>query len=396
MTKLTLKDLSLLNRRVLMRVDFNVPLYEDGSISDDSRIRAALPSIRYILDQGASLLILMSHLGRPKGSVNKRESLDSSAKRLSGLLEKPVIMAQDCVGPSVEALLAQAPKGSVVMLENLRFHPGEEDPQKNPEFVEQLARLGDLYVNEAFGTAHRAHASTAQIAAHFPGKAAIGFLIEKELFHLMPLLHNPKRPFHAILAGAKISSKVGVLKQLLTKIDALYVGGAMAFPFLKAQSISIGSSLCDEADVQLAREILAEAEKRGVPLYLPIDTVAAKEGEEPKVFLRNIDAGWSGMDLGPKTTAAWKESLAEAVTVFWNGPVGVFEKPPFDRATGELAAFLAQLKGATVIVGGGDSVAAVQRLGFGAQFAHLSTGGGASLEFLEWGHLPGIDALSDK
>jgi phosphoglycerate kinase len=395
MTKLTLKDLSLQNQRVLMRVDFNVPLNEDGSIADDSRIRAALPSIHFLLDQNPTRLILMSHLGRPKGKLNAKESLAPCAKRLSELLQMPVAMAPDCIGPSVDDLLAQTPKGSIVMLENLRFHPGEEDPQKEPGFVENLASLGDVYVNDAFGTAHRAHASTALIASHFPGKAAMGFLIETELAHLAPLLHNPKRPYCAITGGSKVSSKVGVLKNLLPKLDALYIGGGMAFPFLKAQSISIGSSLCDASDIPLAQEILAEAEKRSLPIYLPIDTAAAKEGEKSEIFSGDIPDGWVGMDIGPKTTLTWKKSLANAATVFWNGPVGVFEKPPFDRSTEDLAHFLAE-GNASVIVGGGDSVAAIQRLGLGDRFAYLSTGGGASLEFLEFGHLPGIDALSDK
>ena len=396
MTKLTLNDLSLCNQRVLMRVDFNVPFNDDGSIADDSRIRAALPSIHYIQEQGPSLLILMSHLGRPKGKANPKESLAPCAKRLSELLQKPVTMAPDCVGSAVETLAARIPKGGILMLENLRFHRGEEDPQNELSFVDSLAKLGDVYVNDAFGTAHRAHASTALIASHFPEKAAMGFLVEKELAYLDPLLHNPKRPYHAIIGGAKVSSKAGVLKHLLKKIDALYIGGAMAFPFLKAKSISIGNSLCDESDLPLALEILAEAEKRSLPLHLPVDTVASREGEKPTLFLNDIPDGWAGMDIGPKTIESWKKFLTHASTVFWNGPVGVFEKPPFDRGTADLAQFLAHDTKATVVVGGGDSVAAIQLLGLADQFAHLSTGGGASLEFLEFGHLPGIDALTDK
>ncbi len=393
MAKLKLADLPIEGKRVLMRVDFNVPLRSDGSIADDSRIRAALPSIRNILERHPSVLILMSHLGRPQGTPNQKESLAPCARRLSELLGTPVALAPDSVGPAVEALASHATSGSVLLLENLRFHPGEEDSEKEPDFVEKLARLGDVYVNDAFGTAHRAHASTALIASRFPGKAAMGLLIEKELSFLGPLLENPKRPFHAIIGGAKVSSKAGVLKNLLSRIDALYIGGGMAFPFFKAKGISIGSSLCDPADIPVAKVILEEAEKYSLPIYLPIDIAASNKGKY-SLFSDSVPEGWIGMDIGPETVEAWEEKLAGAATVFWNGPVGVFEKPPFHSGTRDLATFLAMLRG-KVIVGGGDSISAIQGLGLGDRFAHLSTGGGASLEFLEFGRLPGIDALSN-
>lgn len=378
-----------------MRVDFNVPLNPDGSIADDSRIQASLPSIRYILEHHASVLILMSHLGRPKGKPNDKESLAPCAKRLSEFLKLPVAMATDCVGPSVLSLIAHAPPGSVILLENLRFHLGEENPEQEPGFVEKLASLGDLYVNDAFGTAHRAHASTTKIAAHFPNRSAMGFLIEKELRYLEPLLYHPKRPFHAILGGAKVSSKAGVLKNLLAKLDALYIGGGMAFPFLKALSIPIGNSICEQQDVVTAQEILLEAQKKSLPIHFPIDIVARNEGKKPSVFTDGVPERWAGMDIGPNTVEAWKKLLSKAATVFWNGPVGVFEQPPFDQGTRAIASFLAESP-VEVIVGGGDSVSAIQGLGLGNRFTHLSTGGGASLEFLELGHLPGIDALSNK
>ncbi|MBF8263980.1 MAG: pgk [Parachlamydiales bacterium] len=392
--KLKISQLSLQNKRVLMRVDFNVPLNDDGSILDDSRIIAALPSIRYVLDHGGSV-ILMSHLGRPQGKKDPKASLAPCAQRLSALLNRPVAMAPDCIGIDVEGVAQRMKNGSVMLLENLRFHPGEEDPEKEPGFTKALARLGDIYVNDAFGTAHRAHASTALIAHFFPHKAAMGFLIEQELTHLEPLLKNPLRPFFAIIGGAKVASKAGVVKNLITKLDALFIGGGMAFPFLAAQKIPIGDSLCDPADIPIAEEILKIACQRKIKLYLPIDIVAAKEGAEPTVYLSGIPKGWKGMDIGPQTVRDWKKDLSKAATVFWNGPLGVFEKPPFDRGTLEIAQALAQGP-ATTIVGGGDSVAAIQRMGLADRFAHLSTGGGASLEFLEFGHLPGIDALSES
>lgn len=391
--KLRLTQLPIRHQRVLMRVDFNVPLKEDGTILDDSRIAAALPSIRFVLEQGG-FLILMSHLGRPKGMIDPKASLAPCAKRLSALLQRPVVMAPDCVGPSVEALAQQLESGSILMLENLRFHAGEEDPDQEPGFVEKLARLGDVYVNDAFGTAHRSHASTALIARFFPNKAAMGFLIEKELANLEPLLKNPKRPFYAIMGGAKISSKIGVIKNLLSKLDALLIGGGLAFPFLAAQNILIGRSLCEKTDIPLAKEMITLAQHYGVPLLLPLDIVARAEGAPITVFASGVPAGWIGMDIGPKTVAAWSRQLQKAATIYWNGPLGVYEQPPFNQGTLGIATTLSKVS-ATTIVGGGDSIAAIQQMGLAACFTHLSTGGGASLEFLEHGHLPGIDALSD-
>lgn len=391
--KLRLTELSVRNQRVLMRVDFNVPLKEDGSILDDSRIRAALPSIRYCVDHGCKL-ILMSHLGRPKGTKDPKASLAPCAQRLSELLGHPVVMASDCVGPAVEKQSKELHPGSILLLENVRFHVGEEEPDREPRFVEQLARLGDLYVNDAFGTAHRAHASTALIAQYFPHKSAMGFLIERELQFLEPLLHNPKRPFYAIIGGGKVSSKAGVVKNMLNKLDALFIGGAMAFPFLASQHISIGQSMCSESDIPLAKEILQLARDLSVQLYLPVDFVATKANAPITTFSSHIPEGWSGMDIGPQTVQQWKKAFQPAATIYWNGPVGVYEKPPFDKGTQGIAQALAQCKAITII-GGGDSTAAVQQMGLGNSFTHLSTGGGASLEFLEYGHLPGIDALSD-
>jgi len=389
--KLRLNQLSLRNHRVLMRVDFNVPLKDDGSILDDSRILAALPSIRYVLDHGGSL-ILMSHLGRPKG-VDPKASLAPCAKRLSELLSQPVIMAPDCIGPAVESLAGKLKSGSILMLENLRFHPGEENPDKEPGFVESLARLGDVYVNDAFGTAHRAHASTALIARSFPQKAAMGLLMEKELAHLEPLLKNPKRPFYAIIGGAKVSSKAGVVKNLLNKLDGLFIGGAMAFPFFAAKGISVGASLCDATDIPLAQEIISLADQRGIALHLPSDIIAVKETAS-SIFSDGVPDGWKGMDIGIKTVRAWEKELCKAATIYWNGPLGVYEQPPFDQGTQKIAQALAKIS-ATKIVGGGDSVAAIQQMGLASGFTHLSTGGGASLEFLEFGRLPGIDSLSE-
>lgn len=390
MPKLTLKDLSLKNQRVLMRVDFNVPM-EKGKITDDSRIRAALPSIEYVLNHGASL-ILMSHLGRPKGKPEAEFSLAPCAKRLSELLKKPVAMAKDCIGPEVEKMAAALKPGQVLLLENLRFHAGEETPDKDPSFAAALAKLGDCYVNDAFGTAHRAHASTATIARYFPGKSAMGFLMEKEIQALSPLLAHPARPFYAIIGGAKVSSKIGVIKKLLDLVDALFIGGGMIYTFLKAEGISIGDSLCE--DPAPIRDL--PKEKLRFPIDLVIADQFSNEANHKTVLLKEgIPDGWQGVDIGPKTVAEWSKQLQKAATVFWNGPLGVFEMPNFAKGTQSIAQCLANAKAKTII-GGGDSVAAIEEMGLGSRFAHLSTGGGASLEFLEYSHLPGIDALSDS
>lgn len=393
MKKLLVKDLDLKGKRVLIRVDFNVPLNKKGEITDDARIQAALPTIRYCLEKGASL-VLMSHLGRPEGRVDLKYSLSPVAKRLEELLKQPVGFVSECVGPEVEKKVDALEPKQALLLENLRFHPGEEEPEKEAGFVEALARLGDVYVNDAFGTAHRAHASTTFVARHFPGHAAAGFLMEKEISHLSALLGDPDRPFYAILGGAKVSTKAGVIHNLLEQVDALFIGGAMAFTFFAAKGIPMGASLVEKGEMQRALEI---SEKSGV--HLPLDfRIAQKieEGAESKVVSaeEGIPDGWEGVDIGPKTVEEWSKLLAKAATVFWNGPLGVFEVPPFDRGTEAVARFLAEGK-AQVVIGGGDSVAAVQKMGMGEKFAHLSTGGGASLEFLEFGHLPGVDALSN-
>jgi phosphoglycerate kinase len=385
MGKLALKDLSLNGKRVLMRVDFNVPI-DKGQITDDSRLVAALPSIQYVLNHGASL-ILMSHLGRPKGKEEK-DSLAPCALRLAQLLKKPVAMAPDCIGPEVEKMAASLKPGSVLLLENLRFHPGEEAPEKEPAFTKSLANLGDCYVNDAFGTAHRAHASTALIAKYFPGKSAMGFLMEKEISFLSPLLKNPQRPFYAIIGGAKIGTKLGVIEKLLPLVDALFIGGAMTFTFMKAKGIPIGDSLCE--DPKMVQNINQDK------LHFPVDLVIAKEAQTQIVLCdEGIPPGWKGMDIGPKTVALWSQELKKGATIFWNGPLGAFENPQFAKGTASIARALAKLH-AKIIIGGGDSVAAIQQIGLGSKFTHLSTGGGASLEFLEFGKLPGIEALSDK
>ena len=388
MGKLTLKELTLKGKRVLMRVDFNIPI-EKGSIADDSRIRASLPSIQYILRQGARL-ILMSHLGRPKGK-DAALSLAPCAKRLSELLGIHVQMASDCVGPEVEKEVTRLKPGQVLLLENLRFHTGEEAPEKDPTFAQALAKLGDCYVNDAFGAAHRAHASTVTVPRSFPNQAAMGFLMQKEIEELSPLLHDPPKPFYAILGGAKISTKIGVIRKLIERVDRLFVGGAMAFPFLKAEGISIGDSLCEGSET--IPHLLKE--KIQLPLDLIIADAFSNGAHQKTVQVQSgIPKGWQGMDIGPETVRQWSKELGKAATVFWNGPLGVFEMPNFAKGTKGIAETLAHSKAKT-IVGGGDSVAAIQQLGLADEFDHLSTGGGASLEFLEFGHLPGIEALSN-
>lgn len=389
MAKLNLKDLPIKNRRILMRVDFNVPL-ENGVLRDDSKIKASLPSIQYVLSHGGSL-ILMSHLGRPKGK-DPHLSLAPCAKRLSELLKKPVQMAPDCIGASMEALAHRLQPGEILLLENLRFHAGEEEPDKHPNFVAGLAKLGEAYVNDAFGTAHRAHASTASITKFFPEKSAMGFLMEKEIDALSPLLKNPEKPFYAILGGAKVSSKIGIIQRLLPLVDRFFIGGAMAFTFLKERGVPIGDSMSENSS--LVRHLPKDQ------IVLPLDLTIAKSlssGAKWKTvsIQEGISAGWQGVDIGPATVADWTQKLSEARTIFWNGPLGVFEIDSFAEGTRGVATALAEAP-ATTTIGGGDSVAAIEQMGLGKKFAHLSTGGGASLEFLELGRLPGIDALSDK
>ena len=387
-----LQDLDLKGKKILLRVAFDVPFDKEGRITDDTRIRESLPTIEYLLNQGASI-ILLSHLGRPKG-VDLRLSLASCGKRLSELLGKPVIQAKDCIGKEVVALARQLKPGEILLLENLRFHKEEES--RNATFAKELALLGDAYVNDAFAAAHRAHASTTLIAGCFPGKAAMGLLMQKELSALEVLLCHPKRPFYAVIGGAKISSKIGVLQTLSEKVDALFIGGAMAYPFLKLQGFSIGNSLCEEEQLPIAAQFLAHCRKKKLPLYLPKDLVVSKEAEVQEVSVEEgVPDGFEGMDIGHKTREEWERVFAAASTFFWNGPLGVFEIPRFSEGTKRIAHVLA-FSGKITVVGGGDSLAAINQLGLTSHFTHVSTGGGACLEWIELGHLPGIDALSDK
>ena len=395
MEKLSITDVELAGKRVLIRVDFNVPLDARQVVTDDTRIRAALPTIRYALDKGAKVLLL-SHLGRPKGKVVPAMSLAPVAKRLSDLLGRPVAMASDCIGEAVEAAVAQMAPGQVLMLENCRFHAGDE---KNDEAMSRaLAKLCDVFVNDAFGAAHRAHASTVGVTKFVP-VAAAGFLMAKELEYLGRAMTNPARPFVAILGGAKVSDKIGVLQNLVTKVDALLVGGGMAYTFLKAQGMEVGASLLEVDKLGVARTILEAARAKGVTFLLPMDHVIAQkvaaDAETRIADSTAIPAGWMGLDIGPKARAAFATAIRGAKTVVWNGPMGVFELPPFREGTFSVARAIAE-SGATSIVGGGDSVAAVTQAGLADRMSHISTGGGASLEFLEGIELPGVAALTDK
>lgn len=395
----SLKDLPVEGKKVLLRVDFNVPQDDSLAITDDSRIRACLPSIRYLLKEGASI-ILMSHLGRPKG-VTPKYSLAPCAQRLGELLHRQVTLAPDSIGPQVASMAQALHPGEILMLENLRFYEGEEHPEKDPSFAKSLAALGDLYVNDAFGTAHRAHASTAVIAQYFPGKKAAGFLLEKEICFLGEATQHPKRPFYALIGGAKVSSKLGVIKSLLEKTDGLFIGGGMAFTFLKAQGVQVGDSLVEEALLEEATAILKESHRLKKRLMLPVDVVITQEvvKDAPHRLIdlgkESIPPGWKGVDIGPQTLAAIEDAIEDAGTLLWNGPFGVFEIPPFDKGTEGIARLLANAQAVT-LVGGGDSVAAVNALGLQESYTHLSTGGGASLEYLEFGTLPGLQALEDE
>jgi len=388
--KQTVRDVDVRGKRVLVRVDFNVPLAE-GQVTDDTRIRAALPTIRYLLDHDARV-ILCSHLGRPKGKVKPEFSLGPVARRLEELLDRPVRLLSDCVGPEVEAAVGTMRPGDVVLLENLRFHPEEE--ANDPAFAAALARLGDLFVNDAFGSAHRAHASTEGVTHYLP--AVAGFLMERELDFLGRALESPERPFVAILGGAKVSDKIGVVENLLGRADTLLIGGGMANTFFKAQGYQMGQSLVEDEKLDLARDLLARA---GDKLVLPVDVVVADDFAADASFqvvpVEAVPEGWRIMDIGPKTVELFKGRLANARTVVWNGPMGVFEFAPFAQGTMALARALAELD-ATTIIGGGDSAAAVEQAGVADRVTHVSTGGGASLEFLEGRTLPGVAALLDR
>jgi len=391
--KRTVRDVEVAGRRVLVRVDFNVPLDEHGRVADDRRIRESLPTVRYLLEQGAAV-VLMSHLGRPGGRVVEELRMAPVGERLAQLLGRPVRVLPDCVGPEVEAVVARLQPGEVALLENLRFYPGEEG--NDPAFAAALARLGDLYVNDAFGTAHRAHASTVGVAAHLP--AVAGLLMEKEIRYLSRLLESPEHPFVAVLGGKKVSDKIGVLRNLLERVDAVLVGGGMAYTFLRSQGYRVGRSLVEEDKVELARELSERARARGVPLWLPEDVVVA-ERPSPEVPRRVVPAGeipegWMGLDIGPRTAERFAGVIEGARLVVWNGPMGVFEVEPFAAGTRAVAEAVARCPGTTV-VGGGDTAAAVERFGLLGRFDHVSTGGGASLEFLEGRELPGIRVLQD-
>jgi phosphoglycerate kinase len=396
MQKLTIRDFDAAGKRVFVRVDFNVPL-ADGKVTDDSRIRAALPTITTLLSEGARV-ILASHLGRPDGKVQDGLRLRPVGERLSQLLRRNVPVTGDALGVGTEDAVKRMRNGEAILLENLRFHAEEE--KNDPGFAKALASYADVFVNDAFGTAHRAHASTVGIAAYLPAYA--GLLMEREISALSSLLENPKRPFAAILGGAKVSDKIGVIDHLLTKIDLLILGGGMANTFLLAQGKSVGKSLAEHDRVDDARRILAAAEKAGIQVLLPVDVVIAKEvtrGTEYKtVGTEKFPASWHIVDLGEESRAAIEVALADVKTVLWNGPVGVFEIPSFAHGTRAIARFLADKAehGVTVVVGGGDSVAAIEQQGLAAKMTHISTGGGASLEFLEGRELPGIAVLQDR
>lgn len=400
MTKKTVADLSaseLSGKRVLVRVDFNVPI-DNGSITDDTRIRAALPTIQDLTSKGAKV-ILTSHFGRPKGKVNESMRLTPVAARLSELLGKPVKKCDDCIGEAVAQAVSEMQNGDVALLENVRFYAQEED--NDPEFAKNLASVADLYVNDAFGTAHRAHASTEGVT-HYLSPSVAGYLIEKELKFLQGAIEEPQRPLAAIVGGSKVSSKIGVIEALLDKCDKLLLGGGMIFTFYKARGLNVGKSLVEEDKLELAKSLEAKAKEKGVQMLLPTDVIVADkfaaDAEAQTVSIEAIPDGWMGLDIGPDSIKVFQEALGDCKTVIWNGPMGVFEFEKFAEGTKAIALTLADLTktGAITIIGGGDSVAAVEQLNLGEQMSHISTGGGASLELLEGKELPGIAALNDK
>ena len=395
MNKKTVRDIDVKGKKVLVRCDFNVPLDEDKNITDNRRIVGAIPTIKYLLDNDCKV-ILCSHLGRPKGQFNKEFSLAPVAKELSKLLNKEIKLADDIIGESAKSLTANMQTGEVVLLENVRFDSREE--ANDVEFAKELASLAELYVNDAFGTAHRAHASTAGVADYLP--AVAGFLMEKELNFLGTTLENPERPFMAILGGKKVSDKIGVIDSLLEKVNTLMIGGGMAYTFFKAMGYNVGNSICELDKLDLAKELMEKAKAKGVKLMLPLDTKIGKEfsadTESKTVKYTEIPDGWEGFDIGAETIKMYEEELSKAKTVIWNGPVGLFEFEQFAIGTNSIAKFLGSLEGVTTIIGGGDSAAAIEKLGIGEKFTHISTGGGASLEFLEGKKLPGVECLLDK
>jgi phosphoglycerate kinase len=392
--KKTIRDIDVTGKRVLVRVDYNVPTDKDGKITDDSRIRASLPTIKYLLDHRAKI-ILASHFGRPKGKVNESMRLAPMAERLSALLGKPVQALKDCIGPEVEDAVARMKEGDIIMLENLRFHPEEE--ANDDQFARSLAKLADIYVDDAFGAAHRAHASIAGIARYLP--AVAGFLMEKELNFLGKLLENPARPFVALMGGAKVSDKMGVIENILGKVDSLLIGGGMAATFLKARGISPGASAIESDKLEYAQQVLQKAQSRGVNIVLPVDVIAAEKLEAnarfETVMVDQIPAGWVIADIGPETIRLFINEVQRAGTIFWNGPQGVFEIEAFSRGTREIARAISESK-ATTIIGGGSTAEAVEEMGLADKMTHVSTGGGASLEFLEGRELPGVAVLLDR
>ncbi|HEQ97807.1 MAG TPA: phosphoglycerate kinase [candidate division Zixibacteria bacterium] len=397
MNKLTIDDLDIAGKRVLVRVDFNVPI-EDGKVANDNRIVASLPTIKKILESGGSA-VLMSHLGRPKGKSDPTMSLKPVAYNLSQHLDKPVKFADDCIGEEALKQAKDLKPGEVLLLENLRFYSGEKN--NDPDFAEKLSRLGEVYINDAFGTAHRAHASTEGVTKYFD-QAAAGYLMVKEIEYLGNAVENPERPMAAILGGAKISGKIDVINNLIEKVEKIFIGGGMAFTFFKAQGLEIGKSLLEEDRVEMAEKLLKKAQSKEVEISLPVDVVCARDlsedSETKTVPVDQIPSDMAGYDIGPETLKKYKQDLSDCRTIVWNGPMGVFEKENFATGTIELAKALAELtsEGATTIIGGGDSASAVKKAGVGDRLSHISTGGGASLEFLEGKTLPGLAALTDK
>ncbi|WRS26847.1 phosphoglycerate kinase [Oscillospiraceae bacterium MB08-C2-2] len=391
--KKTVEDIDVSGKKVLVRCDFNVPL-KDGVITNDKRIVAALPTIQYLIKKGAKV-ILCSHLGRPKGEVKAEFSLAPCAAHLSELLGQEVIMAKDVIGEDARAKAAALKDGEVLLLENVRFH--KEETKNDPAFAKELASFGEIFVNDAFGTAHRAHASTAGVADYLP--AVCGYLIQKEIQFIGGALENPKRPFVAILGGAKVSDKIGVINNLLEKVDTLIIGGGMSYTFFKAQGLEIGTSICEDDKLDLAKELLEKAKTKGVNLLLPVDDVVADRFDEnadtQTVASNAFPVGWMGMDIGPETQKLFADAIKGSGTVIWNGPMGVFEMDKFAKGTNAIASAVAE-SGAISIIGGGDSTAAVTKLGFADKMSHISTGGGATLEYLEGLELPGIACLNNK